>query len=83
MKCADCTYWSKNTDNDYPDNFEFGKCKKVIMFWNATEWEEPDLERRILTDKAKGNKAFVQDGSDYRAELITVEDFGCVQFKGT
>ena len=79
-KCVDCKHWDKNTDSDYPDNFDFGKCRNVVMFWDATEWEEPDYERRVLTKDAEGKKAFVQDGSDYRAELITLKDFGCNDF---
>jgi hypothetical protein len=81
MKCEDCKHWSKDTDGDYPDHFKLGKCKRVELFWDATEWEPPGYERQVLTEKARGNKAFVQDGSDYRAELLTLSDFGCVQFE--
>jgi len=81
MECGKCKYWNKKTDGYYPNNFNLGKCTKVMLFWDATEWEKPDYERRVLTKEVKDNKAFVQDGSDYKAELITLSNFGCVQFE--
>ena len=83
MRCDECKHWSKDTDNHYPESFNFGKCTRVKLFWECTKWDDsPDGEYDLmLTDDAEGNKAFVQDGSDYKAELITVADFGCVQFE--
>ena len=82
--CKTCEFW-KDTDGDYPKgSIELGKCKRVKMFWDCTEWEDiPDHWecRRVLTEEAKDELAFVQDGSDYSAELITRPDFGCVQWK--
>jgi len=80
MKCENCTFWSMNTDSKYPAHLGLGKCKRVKLFWNCTEWEKPDCDRLVFTKEAENNKAFVQDGSDYKAELITLKDFGCVQF---
>lgn len=50
-------------------------CTRVPMFWDATEWG-PDGERRVF--KNPKDLAFVQDASDYRADLITRAEFGCV-----
>jgi len=52
------------------------------MFWDCTEWgdEDNNYERRF-TKAAENNKAFVQDGSDYIAHLLTLGDFGCNQFE--
>ena len=51
------------------------------MFWNCTEWvEKGDDYVRELNNEHKNDKAFVQDGSDYIAYLITKEEFGCNQF---
>ena len=83
MKCENCKYWTKETDYFYPAHIRLGKCKRVKLFWDCTEWGDLDNGDygRKLTDQAEGNKAFVQDGSDYKAELITLNDFGCVQFE--
>ena len=79
--CGQCRHWME-TDNNYPKDFGLGKCGRVRLFWECTEWGDVGEDfRRIFTEEAKGNKAFVQDGSDYRAELITLADFGCVQFE--
>ena len=76
MKCADCKYWREYGEK--PKNIELGKCDKVKMFWDRTIWSE-DGEDRIMVDPTE--KAFVQDGSDYMAYLLTAHDFGCVQFE--
>ena len=78
--CKNCKYWKET--NSYPiEGEKLGKCKKVQMFWNCTEWvEKGDDCVRELNKKHKDDKAFVQDGSDYIAYLITKEEFGCNQF---
>lgn len=78
QKCACCKHWTHDTDGDYPKHFGLGKCDRVRLFWECTEWN--DNYQRVLTKESMSNKAFVQDGSDYRAELITTAEFGCVQF---
>jgi hypothetical protein len=76
MNCATCKHWGDYSDA--PTNIKVGKCNKVPMFWDSTEWKEVGEDYlRVLTDEE--NKAFVQDGSDYSAKLLTVADFGCVQ----
>jgi hypothetical protein len=49
------------------------------MFWHLTDWT--DEEDRVLKEKFKDDKAFVQDGSDYHADLLTLSNFGCNQFE--
>lgn len=81
--CKNCKYWSLT--NDYPiANTQIGKCKKVKMFWDSTEWTDEETEdfstiRRIKKEN-ENDKAFAQDGSDYIAYLLTLEKFGCNQF---
>ena len=83
MNCGKCKFWMKEDGGYYPSSFGLGKCGRVKLFWECTEWGymPNDNYGRVLTDDAKDYKAFVQDGSDYRAELITLSDFGCVQFE--
>lgn len=76
-RCKTCKYWQK-PDSDYGEVPGTGKCTAVVQFWNATEWDE-DYDKRTLKSEYANRLAFVQDGSDYYAELKTLPDFGCVQ----
>jgi hypothetical protein len=71
--CATCKFWDQK-DGDY--YFGLGKCLACVEFWDATGWDNDG--KRCLTDEFANCKAFTQDGSDYRAELLTKADFGCV-----
>jgi len=82
MNCKNCKHWKLK---DYPPRTkETGFCTRLKMFWDATEWnydkEGEELERS-LKEEFQNEKAFLQDGSDYKAYLITMHDFGCVQFE--
>lgn len=76
--CATCRYWEADEDRLVP--VELRRCRKVKMFWDATQWSE-DFDRREFTPECATDLAFAQDGSDYRAELITRAEFGCVQWE--
>ena len=71
--CDTCRYWG-NAD-EYNQGAALGAkaCIKPVMLWNATEWSEDG--DRVVCDPAL--KMFVQDGSDYCAELYTMADFYC------
>lgn len=74
--CNTCRFWSDKI-YDTVNGVELRKCTNVPMFWNATEWND-DGDGRTFTDKHADKLAFVQDGSDYSAVLITRGNFGCV-----
>ncbi len=74
--CKTCKYWIK-PDSSYGEIPGVGECKRVVLFWDATEWDDDGI--RTLVPEYIGRLAFVQDGSDYHAELRTMPDFGCVQ----
>ena len=81
--CKNCKYWELT--NSYPiKDTKIGKCKKAKMFWDSTEWTDEETEDfdviRRLKKEHENEKAFVQDGSDYMASLLTLEEFGCNQF---
>jgi len=87
MSCKNCKHWTrKDTDFNYPENLGLGKCNRVKNLWDCIEYnwdsEDPETEYIWYKDKYKGNLAFVQDGSDYHAELVTLGDFSCNQFEG-
>jgi hypothetical protein len=55
-----------------------------MQIWDASEWNDAEgdgLPDRVLTEEAAGTKMFVADGSDYRAALLTAEDFNCAHFE--
>jgi hypothetical protein len=74
-RCKTCKYWEK-PERDYGEVPGTGKCKAVVQFWKATEWNN---DKRSLKPEYADKLAFVQDVSDYHAELKTLPDFGCVQ----
>lgn len=70
-KCATCKHWHGEQNAD-----ETRTCAAVPMLWDATEWSEDG--RRVTSPKFANTLAFVTDGSDYFAALLTKPDFGCV-----
>lgn len=81
--CETCVHWRKwETNANYKANI--GECKMVVLWWDASEWVDDDNENgctRIISPKYDNQRAFVQDGSDYKASLFTRNDFGCVSHK--
>lgn len=78
--CENCKYWEA-TDSYPVKGARIGNCKKIKMFWDCTKWsDESDDYDRVFKKEFKEDKAFVQDGSDYMAYLITKKEFGCNQF---
>lgn len=82
MRCDDCKFWSKENGKK-ATNVEVGRCKRAIMWWDATEWVDPpegsdwDAPDRALLPEYAGVRVFVQDGSDYFACMFTTADFFC------
>lgn len=79
--CETCKHWTKRKVYETGHSFGLGGCANTPMFWDATEWSDDCSEGRILLDKYKDTKAFVQDGSDYKADLLTLSNFGCVSYE--
>jgi hypothetical protein len=80
--CADCKHWVQRVGDLYPKEGEVGNCTRVRQFWTSTEWIDDDAAYgRTFTKEAEGHLAFVQDGEDYKAELLTLGGFGCNQFE--
>lgn len=70
--CKTCVFWSYEPDDIV------GSCGAFKMFWDCAEWTKGG-DRLVLKEKYKDQLAFLQDGSDYKAHLLTVGDFGCVR----
>jgi hypothetical protein len=73
--CRNCKHWNKEEGMTR----ELGLCKRVHPFWDRSEWRDmPDGDYcRVLSENAKDDMMFVQDGSDYVAYLYTKPEFFC------
>ncbi len=95
MRCDQCEFWDKDDSEEWqPRGAGFRQCFAVQERWRITEpiaksyttpygngtdtpWEiVEEAERAAL----RAARAYVQDGSEYRAELITGPDFFCALF---
>lgn len=85
--CANCEFWEQSAEGEYGWKIGLGKCSNVPMFYDATDDPSSDDPRdlgdesRVLKPDFQGTKAFALDGSGYRAELLTMPDFGCVSYE--
>ena len=80
--CKNCNYWE--VGESYK---EVNRCTYPKQLWDASEWVElEDIDEfgregvRVINELNKDTLAFVQDGSDYKANLFTLAEFGCVAF---
>lgn len=88
MRCDQCRHWSRDDEErKLAGAFFVRRCTKAKQWWGVTEWteeEDPECEwdnnRRLLPEYAS-LKMFTQDGSDYRADLLTAADFFCAHFE--
>lgn len=83
--CEHCEHWREGETKarSIPKKFGLGSCCKVKQFWEASSFDWNEEEGQVeykLEERFKDDNAFVQDGSDYLAELITTKNFGCTQF---
>lgn len=75
-RCDKCKYW---INEEYPTNPDLKVCSKAKPLWECSEWND-DMER-VMLPEFKDLKMFVQDGSDYRAIMLTRSDFFCAHFE--
>jgi len=91
MRCDQCRHWNKQDAHDWEAaGAEFGECKGVRERWVITEeavegieWDSDDTSPYVARrrEALKAARAYVQDGSEYRAELMTAPDFFCALHK--
>lgn len=79
--CKDCSFWNREKEEDYllPKNTQIHSCRKILPVWEHTTQSDPwyTLEWK---ETAEQELAFVRDGEEYEATLLTKATFGCVQF---
>lgn len=80
MRCDKCKFWDRESGKEYAGGV--GECTKAKPFWDCSRWQDDDEGyRRVMLPECADMKMFVQDGSDYRAHLLTRPDFFCAEFK--
>lgn len=72
--CSTCVHWRRSDYDSWLEDIR--ACGNIPMFWDATEWMKNGHGRQLKSEY-KNVKAFVQDGSDYHAILLTQPDFCC------
>lgn len=87
--CEACKHWRKNDKYgresydawaELERPFTFKSCVRATPLWDASEYSDHDAgNHRVLTAEFRGRKFFAQDGSDYHAEVVTRNDFGCLE----
>lgn len=80
MRCDQCKHWNRDEGKEFAEGL--GECERAHPFWDRSQWVDDDKGyRRELLPIAAADKMFVQDGSDYRAHLLTKPDFFCAHFE--
>lgn len=86
MRCNACKFWDLKEGRDYAGT---GLCTKAQPLWEVSEWQQWDRDydnsdqekwKRGLKEEFADLKMFVQDGSDYKAIMLTKPDFYCAHF---
>jgi hypothetical protein len=83
-RCDKCKHWASQDGFDWEAHaVGFGWCKAVRERWViADEATAERIDGKAARQEAlKASRAYVQDGSEYRAELITGPDFFCALFE--
>ena len=78
-QCQNCKHWDL-TGNRYQIPEGLGCCVRITMLWDAFTWTEEE-DKPVFKEEHKYTLAFVQDGSDYKANLYTRPTFGCVMWE--
>ena len=90
-RCDQCKHWKNESDNQEWEALSagFGECLGVRERWviqdEASEGipydgKDEGAFSRSRREALKAARAYVQDGSQYRAELFTAPDFFCALY---
>jgi hypothetical protein len=83
-RCDQCKHWVVYDGYDWEAmNAEFGLCRGVRERWKITDEASKDRinDRELRAAALKEAKAYVQDGSEYVAQLVTAPDFFCALYE--
>lgn len=83
-RCKTCAHWKAHATKDFEGVKGSGTCDAALPIWQVSEIVKNETDftfSRVLKPEHAGVLAMVEDGSAYRAILITMPDFGCVMHK--
>lgn len=89
MRCDKCKHWSDKSDEWEAKEVGFRQCMAVRERWviqdeASPRWSGGDEEWDTLVKARQlalaAARAYVQDGSEYHAELLTAPDFFCALY---
>lgn len=91
-RCDKCRYWEKSDGQDWEaDGAGMNACLAVRQRWDIADEAVEGIKIGFPEDAEKYTKiraaalakarAYVQDGSEYRATLVTGPDFFCALFE--
>ena len=96
MRCDQCQFWGEKADTWETGQIGFRKCDAVKQRWDIADAahdgvKHPQFNKddpasyerwaKERSDALKASRAFVEDGSEYHAALLTGPDFFCALFK--
>jgi hypothetical protein len=84
-RCDKCRHWGVDDDGyDWEAKaVGFHICKAVRERWEITDEASPKRAeefQQVRQDALRASRAYVQDGSEYVAQLITGPNFFCALF---
>lgn len=84
-RCDKCRHWRSADEHDWTSAaVGFRVCDAVRARWkiedDASEKRSQSFQE-IRQNALKASRAYVQDGSEYYAELVTGPDFFCALFE--
>lgn len=95
MRCDECRHWNRDAQSSgwESDKIGFHPCSAVRERWviqdEATPGRFPDHKNKSAveawsaarSEALRASRAYVQDGSEYYAELVTGPDYFCALFE--
>ena len=80
--CKTCKHWEYEEPDGYYSEVGLGECLRAKPFWECSGYLDKDGDyKRVLTPEHASDMMFCQDGSDYRAFLLTKPEFFCAHWE--
>lgn len=84
MRCDKCKFWQYPTEAWETIQAGIGVCGGVRERWDIADEASGNRHNNDFTkvrcDALRAARAFVEDGSEYHAALVTAPDFFCALF---
>ncbi len=81
-RCAHCRHWIHEAHSWDANAIGFRRCAAVRERWKIEdEASEKRMAEGVRRAAVKAARAYVEDGSEYHAALVTAGDFSCALFE--